>query len=917
MSQYEKKEKGDYCTDCVLVDAEMILPQTGRELDILVVSSFPFVNGYDPKTYVGEFGETGNKLAKNVLAKTLGEQKLRVGYTYAIKCVAEAVQFRPDTATYHKCSYFLKTYADKCAPKVIITLGVQPFKALEFRIAKLGDVRGRIHKFGTAMVVPTFHPIEILKTPGKMELFKKDIALAASIALGTTELTNLTIYTPTTEDDVVAQLDDITRFINAKAEETGRPWLVSVDTETTGLKPYVADARVIMMSMSWETDKGIAFPYRHRLFTYTDKVYDAVKAFFENPNMTTVYHNAKFDIQWLTSKYGLKTDNIYWDSLLAEHLVDEDKKGNYSLKDLTCLYFPSMGKYEEELKLVLAEAKAVAVTEYQTACSENLHKVIHNWCDAPNSELAAAWVDCKYISLTEAAELTNFKVNKRTGKITKATATKLGRIFKKVPEFPVPEIRQVTFEDIEVTTLLRYAAIDALMTRKLVYPQSRECIRDSKKTRPLGIKPLTWALHNISIPLTKILAEVEYNGIRVDREKIADFKKIIEVEIGQSAECLYREVGRKFNHKAAVVKSILFEELGLPVLMYTKTGEPSTDADTLAKLYTQTSNPVVKALLRIRKFEKVYKTYLTAWEVMSTYDGKLHTQFNQTNVATHRLSSSNPNLQNVPFYLPELNMNLKSIFIPDSTEYDLYDVDISNAEMRVLCAYSLDPTLISVFNDGLDVHCLTAEGISEFSYADIVANKDDKQSPQYVARQISKKINFGTIYCMSGMALQEQLLTDLGIEKTLEEAQAYLDAFFVKYPLVLKYINDTKDFTLKNGYTWTFTGHRRRFPLLDYDKSRGSVSRAMRQAVNARIQTTSADLVNLNIVQVAEAIRPLGGRILLTVHDSIVFQMPKGTEGVGDLLDKAITGYVQETFPEMPVTWKYDVGKGPNYGEAH
>jgi DNA polymerase-1 len=171
---------------------------------------------------------------------------------------------------------------------------------------------------------------------------------------------------------------------------------------------------------------------------------------------------------------------------------------------------------------------------------------------------------------------------------------------------------------------------------------------------------------------------------------------------------------------------------------------------------------------------------------------------------------------------------------------------------------------------------------------------------------------------MSAMALQEQLLLDVGIAKSVEECQAYLDAFFTKYPKVHEYIEKTKEFTQRNHYTYTFTGHRRRFPMLAFDSSQGSIGRAMRQAVNARIQTTSADLVNLNIVQVHKLLKPIGGRILLTVHDSIAFQVPRTAEvNVSELLQQAITTHVKDNFPELPVEWKFDMGKGPSYGEAH
>jgi len=643
MTQSENARKSDYCSGCVLEAAETILPPTVKQLDVLMVSTYPFLNGYATKKYVGGFGERSNQFAKKVLITELGDiAKLILGFTYALRCVTESVQFKPDAGTYNKCSYLLKEYIDKCTPKVIITLGVQAFKALEFKTAKLSDVRGRNFTFGKSVVIPTFHPMEIIKTPGKLELFKKDIALAASLVKGNADNAEVDAYTPIEEEEVLAQLEDAKNVIDEKAKTTSRPVVVAADTETTGLEPHVHTERMIAISISWDNNVGMAFLYKHAQKVYTQNYYDKIAEFFSNPNITLAFHNAKFDLRWLTNKYGIDTDRVYWDTMLAEHLVDEDKKGNYGLKDLTCLYYPSMGKYEDELKQLLADAQASAKAKYDSDMDTMYKAIVKDWCAEPSQSKAAEWVDKKYISLNEASELMDFKVSKRSGKITKATEARLCTLFKKVKEYVQPLHQVVTFEDIPLKPMLRYAAIDAIMTRKLVYMQTKACILDSQKTKSLGIKPLTWALHNIEIPLTKVLAEMEYNGVRLNRDKLGQYKDLLKDEIGKAERILYREVGREFNYKAKELLDVLYGELKLPIIKYTKTNVPCTDADTLSELYKQHQHPVLQALLTLRKYEKMHKTYLTAWEKRSEYDGRLHTSFNQTNTATHRLSSSNP-----------------------------------------------------------------------------------------------------------------------------------------------------------------------------------------------------------------------------------------------------------------------------------
>jgi DNA polymerase-1 len=272
-------------------------------------------------------------------------------------------------------------------------------------------------------------------------------------------------------------------------------------------------------------------------------------------------------------------------------------------------------------------------------------------------------------------------------------------------------------------------------------------------------------------------------------------------------------------------------------------------------------------------------------------------------------------MQNVPFALKEADLNLKALFIPDSDEFEFVDLDISNAEMRVLCAYSQDEALIEAFKQGKDIHCLTAAGISDYTYDEILANKEDKTTDHYLKRQVAKKVNFGTIYMMGAETLKKNLWKDMRIDITVEEAEDYLERFFQTYPGVRNYINMTQNFASRFKFTYTFTGHRRRFPIAVY--SNDQINRVARQAVNSRIQTTSAVMVNKNMWDLDPAVESLGGRLLLTVHDSVGLQRPKGVPGFKQILDEIILENTAANFPWMPVPWKYDAGYGPSYGEAH
>jgi len=168
---------------------------------------------------------------------------------------------------------------------------------------------------------------------------------------------------------------------------------------------------------------------------------------------------------------------------------------------------------------------------------------------------------------------------------------------------------------------------------------------------------------------------------------------------------------------------------------------------------------------------------------------------------------------------------------------------------------------------------------------------------------------------MSPERLQQQLWSELRIEESIEQCEEYLNKFFETYPGVKRYIDHTKAFVERFGYTWTFTGRRRRFAIASFNTSQ--LSRMGRQAVNARIQTTSSDLVMYNLIDLQQWLKTIGGRVILTVHDSILFQVPKGTTGIKAELDRIIVGNTAERAPWLPVTWKYDAGMGPNYGDTH
>ena len=950
-------KKSTHCAQCPLHDRPCMQQDFVPEPDILFVGGYPV----DTDCRFGAFRGKNSILLRNIVEGVQRTRpinnKLFVDYTYACQCSpeydSENKKFRINAEIVSHCSVILKQRIDRQKPRAIVALGGDALRALDFKM-QLKDMRGGIYHFTSEgrriPVVATFHIVAVSKSPGYLPTFEKDIRKAVSLAKDGLTDVHMDIRTPTTVPEIVAQLDAILEAARQLKEKNMPPLALAVDTETTALKPYYQEERVIMVSMSHEQGEGLAYPFEHRQCPFTPEEFAIVKEktaeVLGSPLVSIIMANGKFDTQWLSYHYGIAMQPLAYDVLLAEHVLDEDKKGEYSLKDITRDRFPSMGKYEDELKQHLKDvwdAKDAKIAELEAQHKEAVKKTIVDWWVGLSFDQRKAayvpWVEKGYVLLSDINDLVDVQYRKLHGElvIPKKYQEALSRLISTVPEdelrtlitlpeLVVPEeLRVKTYEDADIGILLQYAAIDALTTRMILADQQPDFARERQRIavteKALGRKLPTRHCYDVmwdnTVPLCRCIADMEYNGVRLDREKCKHYKEVIAEKIKEAEDVMFTEVGRRFNTSSSSpdLAKILFEEMHLPVKKRTETGAPSTDAETIKELADEYTIPFLDKLLIFRKLDKCLHTYIENWLNYSAYDGKIHAEFNQIGTATYRLSSANPNVQNISFQLKEANLNLKELFIPDTDNDIIMELDISNAEMRVLTAYSKDTALTEAFNTGKDLHCLTAAGISNYTYDDIKAHKEDKTTDQYHKRQLAKKVNFGTIYCMSADRLQQQLWSELKIQEPLEQCQEYLDKFFETYPGVKDYIDTTKAFVARFGYTWTFTGRRRRFAIAQY--SRAQASRMGRQAVNARIQTTSSDLVMYNLIDVANWLKPRNGRLLLTVHDSLLFQLPKDTGPILADITNIITNRTAERAPWLPVEWKFDIGCGPNYGDTH
>ena len=783
--------KAGICEKCSLKTQPFVAPVGPANANVIIIGGFPLSIDAEKAGFQSPAGVMLQRMVKDyIAAKYRKGERPRVRFMYSTQCLpqydAVAKKYKNTAENVSCCSVKVQEQLDIIQPAVIVAMGMDAVKALGFK-ETASSMRGGIYDFvlkngKKASVVVTFHPAELTSKSGVYNTVVKDLRKAFDIAMGEKIIGTLNPVILKTRDEIVATLSSIAEYADENYKNTGNALGIAVDTETTSLTPSNMNDRVIAVSLAYRQGEGISYPFEHRDCPFTAEEFGDIKQatadLLSRKSVTIITHNGKFDEQWIRYHYDIPMKHSAFDTMLAEHILDEDKKGSYGLKSVTKDRLPAMGKYEQELNQALQEKQAEINEAHKHRVeqwAEEKKSAILSWWKDLNIEqrgkyLAALW-EKGVITGEEARALRDIKVRKVKGEfvVTKKyidTVTKLvARLDVSTLEgLVLPEKdfddkpRDVTFEDIDLDTLLWYAAIDAQATRMIAGEQITDFrldnaivhrARESEAAhgRRVITKECMWAYKNITMPLADVLGHMEYYGIRLDRDRCAEYRDIVANKMAETTDSLYQQIGYKFGLSSSSpdLGKILYEDMKLPVINVTDSGAPSTDADTLKQLADEYDDAeFLKDLLSYRKMEKVKNTYLNNWLKMSARDGCIHCSFLQAGTATGRLSSSNPNLQNVPFALKELGLNLKSLFLPDDG-YQLVELDISNAEMRTLCAYSQDEALIRAFNEGQDLHCLTGAAISDYTYEDILANKEDKNTDQYRKRQLAKKVNFGKL----------------------------------------------------------------------------------------------------------------------------------------------------------------------------
>lgn len=445
--------------------------------------------------------------------------------------------------------------------------------------------------------------------------------------------------------------------------------------------------------------------------------------------------------------------------------------------------------------------------------------------------------------------------------------------------------KAISMAKVDIRKAADYAGADAAVTYELVSRLSEKLVSD-------GINSL---YTDVELPLIEVLAAMEQHGVKVDVGYLNQLSHVMGNRLKDLEAEIHALAGEAFNiNSPKQLAVVLFEKLGLPVLKKTKTG-PSTDASVLEELSDQ--HAIVAKILEYRQLAKLKGTYVDALPgLINPRDGLIHTSYNQTVAATGRLSSTDPNLQNIPIRTDE-GREIRRAFVPSQPGYLLMTADYSQIELRILAQIAKEPAFIEAFRNDEDIHALTASQIFQVPLSEVTKEQ----------RRVGKTINFATIYGQGAFSLARIL----GIPQ--KDAKRFIDAFWEHYSAIKHYQIEALAQAKARGYVTTLLGRRRYIRELNssnpLERKNGE-----RMAINAPIQGTAADIIKIAMVRLHRTLREEGfaARMLLQVHDELVFEAPEAE--ISRLQERVRA--VMESAMTLDVPLKVDINVGPSWMEA-
>lgn len=401
-------------------------------------------------------------------------------------------------------------------------------------------------------------------------------------------------------------------------------------------------------------------------------------------------------------------------------------------------------------------------------------------------------------------------------------------------------------------------------------------------------------LNEVELPLVEVLAFMEKEGFKVDSSKLSELGEKFKAEIQNVEQDIYSLAGEDFNiNSPKQLGKILFEKLDLPIIKKTKTGY-STNAEVLEELSDK--HPIIDKITYYRQLTKLYSTYVEGLKAVIDVDGKIHTSFNQTVTTTGRLSSTEPNLQNIPVKY-EMGKEIRKVFIPENEDCIIMSADYSQIELRVLAHIADDENMINAFREHSDIHTKTASEVFKVPVEEVT----------HTMRSSAKAVNFGIVYGIGDFSLAK----DLKISK--KEAKSYIDTYLERYPNIKKYMEDIVKKAEKDGFVTTIMNRRRFIPEIN-GSNRIVKALGVRLAMNAPIQGSAADIIKLAMVNVHRHIKEKGlkSKLILQVHDELILNVYKDeTEEVKKIIKEDM-----EKVMELKVPMEVDINTGGTWYDA-
>jgi DNA polymerase-1 len=449
-------------------------------------------------------------------------------------------------------------------------------------------------------------------------------------------------------------------------------------------------------------------------------------------------------------------------------------------------------------------------------------------------------------------------------------------------------VKQGNMRDVSIAEATQYAGEDADITLQLHNIFVKELPRYNAET----------LFQNVEMPLVQVLAAMENTGVRLDINALAEMSLVLEGDLRKTESEIFEIAGQSFNiGSPKQLGEILFDKMKLiDKPKKTKTGQYATGEEILSELEGQFE--IARKILDYRELQKLKSTYVDALPLLvSPRTGRIHTSYNQAVAATGRLSSTNPNLQNIPIRTPR-GREIRKAFVPDNDDFQILSADYSQIELRIMAAFSEDASMIEAFNQGRDIHATTASKVFKVDLAEVTSDM----------RRKAKMVNFGIIYGISAFGLGQRLAIPRG------EASEIIKAYFEEFPAVKQYMDRVIFEARDRHYVETILGRRRYLPDIN---SRNQTNRgfAERNAINAPIQGSAADMIKVAMINIHDFIKneKLKSRMILQVHDELVFDVHRDEV---DLIKERVDELMRTAIP-LQVKMETGIGMGANWLEAH